>query len=154
MPNTVAVTPQTPRDRMVEAALAGLQASGLAGAGINQVVAASGAPKGSLYHYFPGGKSQLVREALVRFGDRRIAALERVFSRDEPADQKVRRALDLEAFTVSRDPRVTKVDLAQVGDAVSRVHLTSTTGVDAGYQRTDAWVVVVTLAVVGRTRVS
>jgi len=65
------------------------------------------------------------------------------------ADQKVRRALDLEAYTVSRDTRVTKIDLAQVGDAVSRMHLASTTGIDAAYERTDAWVVVVTLAVEG-----
>jgi PmbA protein len=61
-------------------------------------------------------------------------------------DEKVRRALDLEAYTVSRDPRVTKVDLAQVGDAVSDVAILSTTGVDATYARTDAWVVAVTLA--------
>jgi PmbA protein len=48
---------------------------------------------------------------------------------------------------VSRDPRVTKVDAVQIGDAVSDVAIASTTGVDATYARTDAWVVVVTLAV-------
>jgi PmbA protein len=66
-----------------------------------------------------------------------------------PADDKVRMALDLERYAVSRDPRVTKVDLAQVGDAVSRAAIASTTGVDVEYARTDAWVVVVTLAVEG-----
>jgi PmbA protein len=65
------------------------------------------------------------------------------------ADDKVRMALDLERYTVSRDPRVTKVDLAQVGDAVSRVAIASTTGVDVAYARTDAWIVAVTLAVDG-----
>ena len=65
------------------------------------------------------------------------------------ADDKVRMALDLERYTVSRDPRVTKVDLAQVGDEVSRVAIASTTGVDLSYERTDAWVVAVTLAVDG-----
>ena len=65
------------------------------------------------------------------------------------ADDKVRMALDLERYTVARDPRVTKVDLAQVGDAVSRVAIASTTGVDLAYERTDAWVVAVTLAVEG-----
>ncbi len=64
-------------------------------------------------------------------------------------DEKVRRALDLEAYAVSRDPRVTKVELAQVGDAVARVSIASTRGVDASYERTDAWVVVVPLAVEG-----
>ena len=65
------------------------------------------------------------------------------------ADEKVRMALDLERYTVARDPRVTKVDLAQVGDEVSRVAVASTTGVDLAYERTDAWVVAVTLAVEG-----
>jgi PmbA protein len=65
------------------------------------------------------------------------------------ADDKVRMALDLERYAVSRDPRVTKVDLAQVGDAVSHVAMASTTGVDAAFARTDAWAVVVTLAVDG-----
>jgi PmbA protein len=65
------------------------------------------------------------------------------------ADDKVRMALDLERYTVARDPRVTKVDLAQVGDEVSRVAIASTTGVDLAYERTDAWVVAVTLAVEG-----
>lgn len=64
-------------------------------------------------------------------------------------DEKVRRALDLEAFTVGVDPRVTKVDLAQIGDAAGTVAIVSTEGVDATYSRTDAWVVAVTLAVEG-----
>lgn len=80
-----------PRDRMVDAAVAGMRTSGLAGAGINQVVAASGAPKGSLYHYFPGGKLQLAREALERFGEQRQQELETVMSGEAPADQKIKR---------------------------------------------------------------
>ncbi|HEX6844715.1 MAG TPA: TldD/PmbA family protein [Actinomycetota bacterium] len=64
-------------------------------------------------------------------------------------DEKVAMALELERTAVSHDPRVTKIDLAQVGDAVSRVAIASTTGVDADYARTDAWAVVVALAVEG-----
>src|SRR5262249_41365659 len=41
-----------------------LRERGLAGAGIHQVIARSGTPIGSLYHYFPGGKTELVAEAL------------------------------------------------------------------------------------------
>ena len=64
-------------------------------------------------------------------------------------DDKVAMALELERYTVSRDPRVTKLDLAQVGDAVSRVAIATTEGVDLEYARTDAWAVAVTLAVAG-----
>ncbi|MGH2680998.1 MAG: TldD/PmbA family protein [Actinomycetota bacterium] len=66
-----------------------------------------------------------------------------------PPAGKTRLALDLEARAISRDPRVTKVDEAQVGDAVSRVAIASTTGVRAEYARTDAWCLAVTLAVEG-----
>src|SRR4029450_7440796 len=64
-------------------------------------------------------------------------------------DDKVQMALDLARYTVSRDPRVSKVDLAQVGDQVSRVAIASTAGLDLTYERTDAFVVAVTLAVEG-----
>src|SRR3954465_39815 len=80
-----------PRDRMVEAAVTGLRANGLAGAGINQVIAASGAPKGSLYHYFPGGKLQLAREALERFGEQRREELGAVLAGDAEPALKIRR---------------------------------------------------------------
>jgi PmbA protein len=66
-----------------------------------------------------------------------------------PTEDKTRLALDLEARAISRDPRVTKIDEAQVGDAVSRVAIASTTGVEAEYRRTDAWCLAVTLAVEG-----
>jgi PmbA protein len=75
--------------------------------------------------------------------------LYRAESAATPVDEKVQMALDLERYTVSRDPRVTKVDLAQVGDQVSHVAVASTTGVDLAYERTDAFVVAVTLAVEG-----
>jgi len=81
----------SPRDRMVDAAIAGMRTCGLAGAGINQVIAASGAPKGSLYHYFPGGKLELAREALERFGEQRLQELRTALSGDTSPDQKVQR---------------------------------------------------------------
>lgn len=63
-----------------------------------------------------------------------------------PTADKVDLAIAIERRAISTDPRSTKVELAQVGDAVSRVAIASTAGVRAGYARTDAWCVVVTLA--------
>ncbi len=62
------------------------------------------------------------------------------------AERKVAMALDLERRAVSVDPRATKVDMAQIGDAVSRAAIASTTGVAAEYARTDAWCVCVAIA--------
>ncbi|HEY6567721.1 MAG TPA: TldD/PmbA family protein [Actinomycetota bacterium] len=81
-----------------------------------------------------------------------VPALPELFdegSADVSTEAKVQMALDLEARLTTSDPRVTKIDLAQVGDAVSRVAIASTTGVDAEYARTDAWCVAVALAVEG-----
>lgn len=41
---------------------------GYAAVGMKDVVAAAGAPIGSLYHHFPGGKLQIAREALINAG--------------------------------------------------------------------------------------
>lgn len=64
MPRPARAEDISPRTKLVLAALDLLRRGGLSGAGINQVIDASRAPKGSVYHYFPGGKQQLVIEAL------------------------------------------------------------------------------------------
>ncbi len=78
-----------------------------------------------------------------------IPELFRAESAETPTEKKVEMALELERRAISIDPRVTKIDIAQVGDALSRIAIASTTGVDAEYRRTDAWVLVYTLAVEG-----
>lgn len=78
-----------------------------------------------------------------------IPELYRDASADVAPEEKTELALALEARAISRDPRVTKIDEAQVGDAASRVAIASTTGVEAEYARTDAWCLAVTLAVEG-----
>ena len=56
------------RDRMLEAAVDALQCRGVAGMSFTDVLAASGAARGAIYHHFPGGKAQLVGEAAARNG--------------------------------------------------------------------------------------
>jgi PmbA protein len=63
-----------------------------------------------------------------------------------PTDRKVEFALELERVATSSDERVKKVDHTEIGDAVSRVAIASTAGVDAEYARTDCWAVVEALA--------
>ena len=75
-----------------------------------------------------------------------LPALFRESLADTPTDRKVDIALELERLSTSSDPRVRKVDHTQVGDAVSRVAIASTSGVDAEYARTDCWAVVEALA--------
>jgi TetR/AcrR family transcriptional repressor of lmrAB and yxaGH operons len=56
------------RMRLIEATRDLIEAKGYHGTGLNEVLAVSGAPRGSLYHHFPGGKDQLVGEALAGAG--------------------------------------------------------------------------------------
>lgn len=59
--------PAAPKHRkaIVTAAATLFRRQGYAGTGLNDIVARSGAPKGSLYHYFPAGKAA-IGEAAVR----------------------------------------------------------------------------------------
>ncbi len=64
------------RDRMVISAAQLLRMRGLSGTGMREVVAHAEAPRGSLQHYFPGGKEQLFGEAIDwagRYAARRVA---------------------------------------------------------------------------------
>lgn len=83
-----------PRDRLLLAAETMLREAGMAGTGIKDVVKRSGAPVGSLYHYFPGGKTQLVTEALEIHAGRSKALIARFFSGRTSAATAVRQLFD------------------------------------------------------------
>jgi TetR/AcrR family transcriptional repressor of lmrAB and yxaGH operons len=63
----------TKRDQIIDATCELIEQQGYAATGLNQILDTSGAPKGSLYYYFPEGKDELVEEA-IRRTDRAIAA--------------------------------------------------------------------------------
>lgn len=54
----------SPRERMVVAAAQLIRERGAQPTAIADVLKASGAPRGSAYHYFPGGRTQLLCEAV------------------------------------------------------------------------------------------
>lgn len=58
------------RDKLVAAMADTLQRKGLHGAGLNELLAQAQAPKGSLYHHFPGGKNELAVAAIEHIGRR------------------------------------------------------------------------------------
>jgi len=58
---------QTKR-KMIDATASLLQARGYSGTGLNDVLEQSGAPKGSLYFHFPGGKEELAAAAVRSAG--------------------------------------------------------------------------------------
>src|SRR5215470_9255653 len=55
---------QRARDRMIAGAAALLASRGLQATSFSEILSRSDAPRGSVYHHFPGGKEQLVKAAL------------------------------------------------------------------------------------------
>jgi TetR/AcrR family transcriptional regulator, lmrAB and yxaGH operons repressor len=70
------------RTLMIRAAARLFQERGYAATSFHDVIARSGAPRGSIYHHFPGGKEQLAAEALQWYAHRIRGEL----ARKEPAD--------------------------------------------------------------------
>ena len=88
------------RQRMIEATIDLMRSSGLSGAGINEIVRASGAPKGSVYHFFPGGKQQIAAEALAAYSHRVMAFIETALASQKNPSSKVRALFDAFAHRV------------------------------------------------------
>jgi AcrR family transcriptional regulator len=64
-----------PRERMVFAAAQLIRRDGVGATGMRDIAAHAEAPRGSLQHYFPGGKEQVVNEAVAwagRYAGRRV----------------------------------------------------------------------------------
>jgi AcrR family transcriptional regulator len=74
--------PAVPRHRqpIINAAVTLFRRQGFARTGLNDVVDVSGAPKGSLYHYFPLGKSSIAVAAVEEAGRRVVATIEELAS--------------------------------------------------------------------------
>ena len=51
------------RERVVHSAMERMRREGVAATSMLEAIADAGASRGSLYHYFPGGKAQLIEEA-------------------------------------------------------------------------------------------
>ena len=66
------------RDRILGATAALLRRKGYTGTGLKEIVKASEAPFGSVYHFFPGGKEELGAEA-IRVSGRTYNALIQAF---------------------------------------------------------------------------
>jgi TetR/AcrR family transcriptional repressor of lmrAB and yxaGH operons len=82
------------RQRIINATIKLMRRTGLSGAGINEIVAASHAPKGSIYYYFPQGKQQIVSEAVAAYAKRGLAAWGQALSTAEEPSRKIRALFD------------------------------------------------------------
>ncbi|MFF4749332.1 TetR/AcrR family transcriptional regulator [Streptomyces sp. NPDC002514] len=70
------------RDRIISTAARLFRERGVTGTGVLTVLAEAQAPRGSLYHHFPGGKDQLVVAALRYESDRVTGQLRALLAED------------------------------------------------------------------------
>ena len=72
--------PAVPKHRqpIINAAVRLFRRQGYASTGLNDIVEASGAPKGSLYHYFPLGKASIAAAAVEEAGARVAATMRKL----------------------------------------------------------------------------
>ncbi len=93
-----------PRERVVLAAARLLRTRGYTGTSLRDIVKAADAPWGSLQHYFPGGKDQIVVEAMTAGTSQVDAMIDDAFTRGRGAEAAVR------AFFVSAAEAVEERD--------------------------------------------
>lgn len=88
VPETHLPTPASPmgtKERLIAASLSLFQAKGYHGVSISDILDATGLPKGSLYHHFPGGKEELAIAAVVFIADEVDAKLAAEFAKNKRA---------------------------------------------------------------------
>lgn len=69
---------------MIRSAAVLFRRKGVDGTAFSDVIAHSGAPRGSIYHHFPGGKAELAEEATRYAGEYVAAALAAALAEDDP----------------------------------------------------------------------
>src|SRR5947199_6140707 len=73
-----------PRERMIRSALVLMGEQGVEATSLAQVLEHSGAPRGSIYHHFPGGKAQLAEDTIRHASDVVVAGMEAASGGGDP----------------------------------------------------------------------
>jgi AcrR family transcriptional regulator len=75
---------------MVRSAALLFREQGYSGTAFSDVIAHSGAPRGSIYHHFPGGKAQLAEEAVAWAAEAIAARLDETLAQERDAASVLR----------------------------------------------------------------
>lgn len=114
------------RQQMAKSAAVLLARHGLQATSFTQVLKASGAPRGSLYHHFPGGKDDLVLAALDAADGRAASVLDGLDG--QPADVVAERFISLWRAVLTRSELAAGCSLLAVTVATDSEPLLDKTG--------------------------
>jgi AcrR family transcriptional regulator len=90
------------RERIIRTAAELFRRQGYDGTGLNQILDESGAPRGSLYFHFPGGKQQLAVEAVAASGAMLGKGMERSLDSADDVAKGIARIIDYIAADLER----------------------------------------------------
>lgn len=90
------------RDQIIETACLLLESQGFHGTGLNQIVQESGAPKGSLYYYFPEGKDAIAEAAIERAAQTVAARIQAALAMTPDPAEAIRQFVNTIADAVER----------------------------------------------------
>ncbi len=90
------------RDQIIEKTCELLELQGYHATGLNQIIRESGSPKGSLYHYFPGGKEELAVEAVTHVGALVNQRIRNNLAQTDDAAEAIRSFIQTIAFSVEQ----------------------------------------------------
>lgn len=82
------------RERLINVTSDLIRKKGYFGTGINEVLKQVGVPKGSLYHHFPKGKDELIREAVYWGGESQMQKYGNAL-RGKPAEEGLADMVDV-----------------------------------------------------------
>lgn len=69
---------------MIEGAVESLRVHGASATSVDRVLSTTGAPRGSVYHHFPGGRTELINDAVVMAGTFMSEFIERLTADNDP----------------------------------------------------------------------
>ena len=87
---------------MVLAAAGLFRRKGYDGTGLNEILERSGAPRGSLYFHFPGGKEELAVAAITEVGTTLGSGMEALLTSSDDAGEGIARVIDFLADDLER----------------------------------------------------
>jgi AcrR family transcriptional regulator len=138
---------ESPRERVVLAAARLLRTRGYTGTSLRDIVKAADAPWGSLQHYFPGGKDQIVVEAMTAGTSQVDGMIDEAFGRGRRAEAAVRaffvnaaEAVEMRDFDAGCPVALVALEYAGGEDEIARLSRASIDGwIErfAGYLRED-----------------
>jgi TetR/AcrR family transcriptional repressor of lmrAB and yxaGH operons len=122
---------ESSREAFLRATAELLQRQGYSATAVNEIVARSRAPKGSLYFLFPGGKEELAVAAMARSGERLRRAIVAILDSGEDLGESLGRLVDAMALGL-------EVSSFKDGCPIATVTLEAASGSDAVRAAADA----------------